>query len=97
MEKITAQEALYRLTERYKEKVACGERKKPTRLDINDYTGIFQSGSEVAVLECFQEGETMEGTLRWVLYVHQEYSYGYADAPQKAGANSRRTPESEQG
>lgn len=63
MEKITAQEALYRLTERYKEKVARGERKKLTRLDINDYSGILKPGTEVIVLECFQEGETLAGTL----------------------------------
>lgn len=63
MEKITAQEALHRLTERYKEKIMNGERKKPTGLDINDYVSVFRRGSEVTILEYCQVDDTLAGTL----------------------------------
>ena len=50
MEKITAQEALHRLAERYKEKIINDKRKNLIGLDINDYASIFRCGSEVTVL-----------------------------------------------
>ena len=63
MEKITAQEALHRLAERYKEKIINGERKNLIGLDINDYASIFRRGSEVTVIEYFQEEDSLAGTL----------------------------------
>lgn len=63
MEKITAQEALHRLTERYKVKIMNGERKKLAGLDINDYVSVFRRGSEVTILEYCQVDDTLAGTL----------------------------------
>lgn len=63
MEKITAQEALHRLTERYNEKIISGERKSLVGLDINDYASIFRRKSEVSIMEYYQEKDTLAGTL----------------------------------
>lgn len=63
MEKITAQEALHRLTKRYKEKILNGERKKLAGLDINDYVSVFRRGSEVTILEYCQVDDTLAGAL----------------------------------
>ena len=63
MEKITAQEALHRLTERYNEKIISGERKRLVGLDINDYASIFRRKSEVSIMEYYQEKDTLAGTL----------------------------------
>ena len=63
MEKITAQEALHRLAERYNEKIMSGERKSLVGLDINDYASIFRRKSEVSIMEYYQEKDTLAGTL----------------------------------
>ena len=63
MEKITAQEALHRLAERYNEKIISGERKSLVGLDINDYASIFRRKSEVSIMEYYQEKDTLAGTL----------------------------------
>lgn len=63
MEKITAQEALHRLAERYNEKIISGERKSLVGLDINDYASIFRRKSEVSIMEYYQEEDTLAGTL----------------------------------
>ena len=63
MEKITAQEALHRLAERYNEKIIRGERKSLVGLDINDYASIFRRKSEVSIMEYYQEKDTLAGTL----------------------------------
>ena len=63
MEKITAQKALRRFAERYKEKILNNERKNLIGLDINDYASIFRRGSEVTILEYYQEEESLAGTL----------------------------------
>ena len=63
MEKITAQEALHRLAERYNEKIISGERKSLVGLDINDYASIFRRKSEVSIVEYYQEKDTLAGTL----------------------------------
>ena len=63
MEIITAQEALGRLANRYKEKIETGEQKKLVGLDINDYASVFPRGTEVTVLEYYQKNETLAGTL----------------------------------
>ena len=63
MEKITAQEALHRLAERYNEKIISGERKSLVGLDINDYASIFRRKSEVSIMEHYQEEDTLAGTL----------------------------------
>ena len=63
MEKITAQEALHRLAERYNEKIISGERKSLVGLDINDYASIFRRKSEVSIMEDYQEKDTLAGTL----------------------------------
>ena len=63
MEKITAQEALHRLAERYNEKIISGERKSLVGLDINDYASIFRRKSEVSIMEYYQEKDTCAGTL----------------------------------
>lgn len=63
MEKITAQEALHRLAERYNEKIISGERKSPVGLDIKDYASIFRRKSEVSIMEYYQEKDTLAGTL----------------------------------
>ena len=63
MEKITAQEALHRLAERYNEKIISGERKSRVGLDINDYASIFRRKSEVSIMEYYQEKDTLAGTL----------------------------------
>ena len=63
MEKITAQEALHRLTERYKKKIENNESKPLIGLDINDYASIFRRGSEVTILEYYQEEDSLAGTL----------------------------------
>lgn len=61
MEKITAQEALHRLAERYNEKIISGE--SLVGLDINDYASIFRRKSEVSIMEYYQEKDTLAGTL----------------------------------
>jgi len=61
MEKITAQEALHRLAERYKEKILNNERKNLIGLDINDYASVFRRGSEVTILEYYQEEDSLAG------------------------------------
>ena len=63
MEKITAQEALHRLAERYNEKIISGERKSLVGLDIKDYASIFRRKSEVSSMEYYQEKDTLAGTL----------------------------------
>ena len=63
MEKITAQEALHRLAERYNEKIISGERKSLVGLDIKDYASIFRRKSEVSIMEYYQEKDTLAGTL----------------------------------
>ena len=63
METITAQEALGRLANRYKEKIETGEQKKLIGLDIKDYASVFQRGTEVTILEYYQKNETLAGTL----------------------------------
>lgn len=63
MEKITAQEALHRLAERYNEKIISGERKSLVGLDINDYASIFRRKSEVSIMEYYQEKDMLAGTL----------------------------------
>lgn len=63
MEKITAQEAGHRLAERYKKKIENNESKPLIGLDINDYASIFRSGSEVTILEYYQEEDSLAGTL----------------------------------
>ena len=63
MEKITAQEALHRLAERYNEKIISGERKSLVGLDINDYASIFRRKSEVSIMEYYQEEDTLARTL----------------------------------
>ena len=63
MEKITAQEALHRLAERYNEKIISGERKSLVGLDMNDYASIFRRKSEVSIMEYYQEKDTLAGTL----------------------------------
>ena len=63
MEKITAQEALHRLAERYNEKIISGEGKSLVGLDINDYASIFRRKSEVSIMEYYQEKDTLAGTL----------------------------------
>ena len=63
MEKITAQEALHRLAERYNEKIISGERKSLVGLDINDYASIFRRKSEVSNMEYYQEKDTLAGSL----------------------------------
>ena len=63
MEKITAQEALHRLAERYNEKIISGERKSLVGLDINDYASIFRRKSELSIMEYYQEKDTLAGTL----------------------------------
>ena len=63
MEKITAQEALHRLAERYNEKIISGERKSLVGLNINDYASIFRRKSEVSIMEYYQEKDTLAGTL----------------------------------
>ena len=63
MEKITAQEALHRLAERYKEKILNNERKNLIGLDINDYASVFRRGNEVTTLEYYQEEDSLAGTL----------------------------------
>lgn len=63
MEKITAQEALHCLAERYKDKILNNERKNQIGLDINDYASVFLSSSEVTILEYYQNKDTLIGTL----------------------------------
>jgi len=63
MEKITAQGARHRLAERYKKKIENNESKPLIGLDINDYASIFRRGSEVTILEYYQEEESLAGTL----------------------------------
>jgi len=67
MEKITAQEALHRLAERYKEKILNNERKNLIGLDINDYASVFRRGSEVTILEYYQEEDSLAGRTSWRL------------------------------
>lgn len=62
MEKIGTQEALHRFAERYKEKIINGERKNLIGLDLNDYASVFRRGSEVTILEFYQE-DSLAGTL----------------------------------
>lgn len=63
MEKITAQEALHCFAERYKKKIKNNESKPLIGLDINDYAGVFRRGSEVTIMEYYQEEDTLAGTL----------------------------------
>ena len=63
MEKITAQEALRRFAKRYKEKVISGERKNLIGLDLNDYASVFRRGSDVTILEYYQNEDSLAGTL----------------------------------
>ena len=63
MEKITAQEALHCFAERYKKKIKNNESKPLIGLDINDYASVFRRGSEVTIMEYYQEEDTLAGTL----------------------------------
>lgn len=63
MEKISTQEALHRFAEQYKEKIINGERKNLIGLDLNDYASVFRRGSEVTILEYYQEEDSLAGTL----------------------------------
>jgi|GEM_PF-3669102 len=63
MEKITAQEALHRLANRYKKKIMNHERTPLIGLDINEYTSLFRNGLEVTAIEFIQEGDSLAGTL----------------------------------
>ena len=63
MEKITTEEARNRIVERYRERVRKGELKELTGLDFNDYVSAFRNGSEVILLEYYQEEESLVDTL----------------------------------
>lgn len=63
MEKITTEEARNRLVERYRERVKKGELKELIGLDFNDYVSVFRKGSEVILLEYYQEEESLVDTL----------------------------------
>lgn len=63
MEKITTEEARNRLVERYRERVRKGELKELIGLDFNDYVSVFRKGSEVILLEYYQEEESLVDTL----------------------------------
>lgn len=63
MEKITTEEARNRIVERYRERVRKGELKELTGLDFNDYVSVFRNGSEVILLEYYQEEESLVDTL----------------------------------
>lgn len=63
MEKITTEEARNRIVERYRERVRKGDLKELTGLDFNDYVSVFRNGSEVILLEYYQEEESLVDTL----------------------------------
>ena len=63
MERITTKEALRRFEERYKEQILNNERKNLIGLDLNDYASVFLRGSEVTILEYYQDEDTLTGTL----------------------------------